>query len=98
MVPQLDLSDAERHFTRIVPQEVFEFPILFHAVLAFSAQQLQRYDSRYTKIAELYYTKCVADMIPVLESEDLAADGRVLAATVILRMYEMLHYCRSSST
>lgn len=31
-------------------------------------------------------------MIPLLEDPHLAVDGRVLSATVLLRMYEMLEY------
>ena len=91
---QLDLSDAEQHFTRVVPQKAFEFPVLFHAILAFSAQSLHRLHGDDVSIAELHYNRCVTDMIPILEYQDLAADGKILAATVILRMYEMLNYCK----
>lgn len=88
------MTDAQRHFTQLVPQEVFNFPPLLYAVLAFSAYQLRHKDAACEKASELYYSKCVADLIPVLEYADAAADGRVLAATVILRMYEMQYHCK----
>ena len=78
----------------VVPHQIWEFPILLHAVLAFSALQLQQHEDGYGRLAHWHYSKCVTDMIPVLESEDFAADGRILAATVILRMYEMLQHCK----
>lgn len=65
-----------------------------YAVLGFSALQLSKDDVSLTKTAQLFYTKCLANLIPLLAYEDAAADGRVLATTVILRMYEMQHRCK----
>ena len=87
------MSDAGQNFTRVVPQRAFEFSILFHAIMALSALQLNRLNGEDISIADSHYHKCLSEMIPILGQQDLAADGKVLAATVLLRMFEMLKDC-----
>lgn len=91
---QLDLTDGEQHFTRVLPEKAFEFPILLHAIAALSAQLLHCQDYNDVEIAGRHYDNCVSDLIPLLEDPDVSADGKILSATVLLRMYEMLQYGR----
>ncbi|KAI9753811.1 MAG: hypothetical protein M4579_004992 [Chaenotheca gracillima] len=88
--PWLDLADSNRHFSRNVPEAAFQCPFLLHAILAFSAQQLHRLGSCNAVLADFYYHECLTSMIPMLQDLEVATDGKLLAATVILRMYEML--------
>lgn len=93
--PQLDMTDACQNFTRVVPQQAFESPILFHAIIALSARLCKSFQDYNIEISECHHQECLLNLIPVLGDQGLASDGKVLAATVILRMYEMLKSCKS---
>jgi hypothetical protein len=86
---QLDTTDSRRHFALVVPQRAFESPVLFHAIIALSAR-LRRSDQETLRRAEFHHQECLTNLIPVLDDQGLASDGTILAATVILRMYEVL--------
>lgn len=65
-------------------------PVLFNAILAFSARQLHRLTGYDPLVAEYYHGRAIKAMIPMLQDPLVAPEGKVLAATVLLRMYEML--------
>ena len=89
--PWLDMTDGQNHhFSTIIPERAFESPVLLYAILAFSARQLSRLGQMDPVTADYYHHKCVKDMIPLLKDTEGVRDGKLLAATVILRMYEML--------
>ena len=89
--PWLDMTDGQNHhFSTIVPERAFETPVLLYAILAFSARQLGRLGQMDPMTADYFHHKCVKDMIPLLKDTNGVYDGKLLAATVILRMYEML--------
>ncbi|KAF2169398.1 hypothetical protein M409DRAFT_52646 [Zasmidium cellare ATCC 36951] len=90
VAPWLALTDPDQHFRHVVPHEAFSFPILFNAIIALSAQQLHMLHGLDIGIADLFHQRCIVALIAALSHQVLAADGRVLAATVILRMFEML--------
>jgi Fungal specific transcription factor domain len=90
MLLQLDMTDSRRHFGIIIPEMAFSHPVLLNAILAFSARHLSRLDSIDGLIAEYYHSECVCEMIPMIQDRRAATSGELLAATTILRMYEML--------
>ena len=61
--------------------------------MALSARLLNSHDHNDIEVASQHYDKCVSDLIPLLENPDVSADGKVLSATVLLRMYEQVQYC-----
>lgn len=81
----LDCTDATRQFTLCVPEKVKSCPVLFYAVLSFSARH--RGDE---VIAQGYYQHCIARLIDRLNEVAASHDETLLCAIVILRFYEQL--------
>lgn len=88
----MDTTDTAEHFTRHVPQKALSSPILLNAVLAFSARHLARTSNYDPEAAEFFHSACIELLIPALSDQaSAAADPNILAATVILRIYEQLN-------
>ncbi len=61
---------------------------LFNAIMALSAQHL-RCTSKYDAyVSAQYYQACLETLIPALNSQEVTMDDDLLAATVILRLFE----------
>lgn len=89
LAPWYDLSDAERTFTKQVPYEALSSPLLFAAILAFSAVHLSCTGVLSSRAnAELFHAFCVDQLIR-LETRETKA-GVALAAVCLLRSYEIL--------
>ncbi|CEO59586.1 hypothetical protein PMG11_04259 [Penicillium brasilianum] len=84
-------SDADRHFTITVPHLARRSPILLKAVSALAARHLCCLGSWDSAIAEDYHKQCIGLLIPALGDPNAATDDTLLAALVMLRLYEHLN-------
>ncbi|ORY56648.1 uncharacterized protein BCR38DRAFT_505005 [Pseudomassariella vexata] len=88
-----DLSDGSHTFATLVPELALDEPLLFCALMALSAVHLSKTVSRTagtSAMAQLYHRRCVRLMIGLEEGSHLQARGVALAATCLLRSYEIL--------
>jgi hypothetical protein len=83
--------DPDRHFTFDVPRRALHSPILLYAILSVSSLYLSRISNCRASVAEQYYDESVRLMIPMLSNDSSAMDDNLLAATVILRVYEQMN-------
>lgn len=81
-------SDADRHFSITVPHLARGSPILCTAVSALAARHLSRTGSYDSSVADEYHKQCIELLIPALNEPNAAADDKLLAALVLLRLYE----------
>lgn len=85
---QVDCCDEKYHFATEVPQRALNYPVIANAILALASRHLARVSgSEDIKSAE-YMSECLRIMIPVLDDPLGALDENLLAAIVILRLYE----------
>ncbi|KAF5676991.1 hypothetical protein FHETE_1893 [Fusarium heterosporum] len=86
-----DLSDAASSFGIVVPTIALDEPLLFCAVIALSAMHTCKTSApSFRKIAEFYHYRCLQLLIKLTEGDDLIVRGVALAATCLLRSYEIL--------
>lgn len=93
--PWYDLSDSTSSFAVAVPRvAVDECPLLFSAVIALSAMHMCKTTAAVARIhratAELYHARCVELLIALDEGDEVLTNGVALAATCLLRSYEIL--------
>ncbi|OIW27838.1 hypothetical protein CONLIGDRAFT_452418 [Coniochaeta ligniaria NRRL 30616] len=81
----LDCTDASRQFTLKIPALSTTSPVLLEAIMSFAARH--RGD---TEAANLAHERCIAMLIVLLGSEQVADDDVLLCAIVILRVFEQL--------
>lgn len=112
------MCDPERHFTMIVPQRANHCPALLYAIYATSARHISRLKQDRTESYYLgrripniradsaveYHTRCIEHLVALFDHPHAAFDENLLAASVILRLYEELdgivilfNYCRLAS-
>lgn len=85
----LDICDSHRHFSSVVPDLATRSPVLLNAVLAASAHHLSRVTHYDPLVADMYHERCVELLIPLLDELSFVPD-EVVAATVLLRLYEQM--------
>ncbi|KAH6662721.1 fungal-specific transcription factor domain-containing protein [Halenospora varia] len=86
--PWADAGDPRNHFGTIVPQRAMQHPILLRAIFAVSAQNMSRVSTYDEREGPHYYSECISLLIPTISQVEEDCDENILAATVILRMYE----------
>jgi hypothetical protein len=87
-----DLSDASLSFATNVPHLALRQPLLFDAVIALSAMHLHTTtrNQGHRAVAESYHQRCVRRLIELQRDDELVSGGVALAATCLLRSYEIL--------
>jgi len=85
----LDVCDSHRHFSSVVPDLATRSPVLLNAALAASAHHLSRVTHYDPLVADMYHERCVELLIPLLDELSFVPD-EVVAATVLLRLYEQM--------
>ncbi|OIW27789.1 hypothetical protein CONLIGDRAFT_682805 [Coniochaeta ligniaria NRRL 30616] len=96
LAPWYDLSDARSTFTTTVPRISLDDPLLFSAVMALSAMHVSNtatpgsVASSAREVAEFYHGCCIRLLINLQESDRRLEGGVALAATCLLRSYEIL--------
>lgn len=81
-----DFCDPQRHFARVVPQRMRTNPTLANAVFALSARHFSRVSTFDAHVADLYYQRCLQQLIPALARN--VQDESLLVAAVVLRLME----------
>lgn len=87
-----DLNDRLRRFEDVVPRHALDDSLLFSAVIAFSAIHLSRlnHQTEFQYIAEFYHLESIRRLIAVTNNGERIHNGATLAATCLLRSYEIL--------
>lgn len=85
-----DLCEHNRPFESLVPIRALECPVVFNAVIAFSAQHRALHDQRYETCSMLYHSACVKGLLSGLDEFDLSMQEDYLVAACLLRSYEIL--------
>ncbi|KAH7161587.1 hypothetical protein EDB81DRAFT_839891 [Dactylonectria macrodidyma] len=86
-----DLSDATSAFEVTVPLISLQEPLLFFAIIALSAMHMSKTTaSSFRATAENYHGRCVQLLINIEENDGVMTGGVALAATCLLRSYEIL--------
>ncbi|RFU26473.1 hypothetical protein B7463_g9862, partial [Scytalidium lignicola] len=88
LAPWADACDTLSHFGTVVPQRAMQNEMLLYAIFAFSARHISHLSSTSEEEASYYYSKCLAILIPALSGLEQTCDENLLAAVVILRLYE----------
>ena len=91
LAPWYDLNDPRRTFGVVVPQLALHNPILFKAIIAFSATHLSRLSDATNSIAVNFHTSCVEELLATLQEDDGIDREECLTATCLLRSYEILN-------
>jgi hypothetical protein len=84
------MADAGRHFTTTIPHLARTSQILMKAICALAARHLSGTSGYDSSLAERYHEECISLLIPALNDPNVTADETMLAALVILRLYEHL--------
>jgi hypothetical protein len=71
-----------------VPQRARSCRTLYNAILALSARHLSQIKGFDAYASTQYYQECLKTLIPSLSDPKAALDDNLLAATVILRLFE----------
>lgn len=85
----LDVTSSERYFSTTVPALAAHCELLFYAILTFSSRHLSLIDPHDGLEAEEFHEKCLNILI-LFSNEVTILDENLLAATVLLRVYEEL--------
>ncbi|KAI8666222.1 hypothetical protein NCS57_00846400 [Fusarium keratoplasticum] len=86
-----DLSDSTGAFGILVPGIALDEPLLFSAIIALSAMHICKTSANnFRKVAEFYHHRCVQRLIELDQGDELITQGVALAATCLLRSYEIL--------
>jgi hypothetical protein len=89
--PWYDLGDTACTFGRLVPQVALREPLMLHAIVALSGMHAAKTSSKAsTSLAERHHEQCVKLLISLGEDDGLVRTGVALAATCLLRSYEIL--------
>lgn len=81
-----DFCDPKRHFARVAPQKSRSSAALANAIFALSARHLSRTSTFDAYVADIYYQRCLQQLIPALDVS--VQDESLLVAAVILRLME----------
>ncbi|KAM0339086.1 hypothetical protein ACHAPQ_001926 [Fusarium lateritium] len=86
-----DLSDPACSFGLDVPVIALDEPLLFCAIIALSAMHTCKTSApSFRKVAEFYHHRCAQLLIKLTDGDELITRGVALAATCLLRSYEIL--------
>ncbi|KAJ9601927.1 hypothetical protein H2200_013597 [Cladophialophora chaetospira] len=89
--PWYDLNDLDNNFRRVVGKRALWNSLLFSAVIAFAAiHQSKTGRAALKTLAESYHTCCLRLLIGLDEADAAIVNGTALAATCLLRSYEIL--------
>ncbi|KAG9230251.1 hypothetical protein BJ875DRAFT_162264 [Amylocarpus encephaloides] len=90
LAPWYDLCDGDGIFGKIVPARALENSVLFKALVAFSAYHKYRTSGELEGVGVAFHAACVRDLLQVTDHLDASFRGDYLAATCLLRSYEIL--------
>ena len=96
IAPWYDLNDSEAYFGTLVPSLALDSPVLFKAVIALAAchkyKTLTHASIRTSNfVAPAFHAACVRELLLCTENLKPEMHGHALAATCLLRSYEILN-------
>jgi hypothetical protein len=91
LAPWYDLNDPQSTFAFVVPEAALEEPILFKAIIAFSAGHLHQTTGTHGEAATIFHAACVTELLYFMSIPDVRPQGAELAATCLLRSYELIN-------
>ena len=98
LAPWYDLNDSQRLFGSLVPENALDCPILFKAVIAFSASHRNKTSGGVQELAPAFHAACVQDFLLLMNRVEPRSHGNELAATCLLRSYEIMNGKYPSTT
>lgn len=90
LAPWYDLNDANLSFGQAVPAAALENSLLFAATIALAGSYASRKYFFPIQVSETYHTQCLRLLITLSANDAAAFNGIALAATCLLRSYEIL--------
>ena len=91
LAPWYDLNDSQNMFGTVVPIHALDNPVLFKALIAFSARHNNRVSGESPGVGAIYHAECVRDLLVVMHDIKSELQADYLAATCLLRSYEILN-------
>ncbi|KAH6663316.1 hypothetical protein F5X68DRAFT_251533 [Plectosphaerella plurivora] len=85
---QIDICDPRRRFGTDVPKLALQNPLLKFAILAFASRDWLRVNGEEDLESDKYSSQALQLLIPILDRPVELLDETVLAAIVLLRLYE----------
>lgn len=85
-----DLCEHDRPFELLVPIRALDLPVLFNAIIAFSAQHMSLSDSRYEVISTVYHSACIQGLLSGSRDFVSGSQKDYLVAACLLRSFEIL--------
>lgn len=90
LAPWYDLNDPTQVFTLKVPEAALRAPLLFKAIIAFSACHWSKVQGEHGEIATVFHDACVTGFLESSEATSAESRDSNLAATCLLRSYELI--------
>ncbi|KUJ17910.1 uncharacterized protein LY89DRAFT_30609 [Mollisia scopiformis] len=91
LAPWYDLNDAQRLFSILVPLRALNNSVVFKALIAFSACHMNRTTGNLQHFGCVYHASCVEELLDALNDSSPESQEDFLAATCLLRSYEILN-------
>ncbi|KAG4278257.1 hypothetical protein FPRO04_13950 [Fusarium proliferatum] len=85
---QIDICDPSKRFGREVPKRARQLPLLAYSILAFSSRHQVMVTGVDDESSEEYHSYALRILIPILDDPMSSLDENLLAAAVLLRLYE----------
>ncbi|KAG4253862.1 hypothetical protein FPRO03_14209 [Fusarium proliferatum] len=85
---QIDICDPSERFGREVPKRARQLPLLAYSILAFSSRHQVMVTGVDDESSEEYHSYALRILIPILDDPMSSLDENLLAAAVLLRLYE----------
>ena len=91
LAPWYDLNDLDTTFRSVVGRQALHSRLLLSAIIAFAAiHQSKTGRAALRSLTERFHARCVLLLIALDEFDTATTDGTALAATCLLRSYEIL--------
>jgi hypothetical protein len=91
LAPWYDLNESSRVFGTTVPSHALDCPVLFKALIAFAATHRHKTSGESEDMATAFHAVCVRGFLESIEHVEPESHGDYLAATCLLRSYEILN-------
>lgn len=89
LAPWYDLNDSQRLFGTLVPLDALDCPVLFKALIAFSASHKSKTGGNVQDVASAFHAACVQEFLLLIDKGESRSHGYELAAACLLRSYEI---------
>ncbi|KAF5577455.1 hypothetical protein FPANT_10397 [Fusarium pseudoanthophilum] len=90
---QIDICDPSKRFGRELPKRARQLPLLAYSILAFSSRHQVMITGVDDEKSEEYHSHALRILIPILDDPMSSLDENLLAAAVLLRLYEEMCGC-----